>query len=160
MAWAGLRWALTRGWATPSRLAPGIRESALLVWESLVAKHKQAIQQEGNLSVKTSSSRRSRGGRGRTAKQRLRRKLASEARSVDRRLKAAVVPNFSGPVLGRANIVYELAERSRGVAHGGMGMVARLVKKLGLAEEVDSSVHLLSPAQALLRVRPRAERRL
>ncbi len=47
-------------------------------------------------------------------KQRLRAKLASEARSIERRLKAAVAPNFSGPVLGRANIVYELAER-RGV---------------------------------------------
>jgi hypothetical protein len=54
-----------------------------------------------------------------------------------------VAPNFSGPVLGRANIVYELAERSKGVAHGGMGLVARLVEDLGLAEEIDESLTLL-----------------
>ncbi len=75
---------------------------------------------------------------------RLRAKLASEGRSVRRRLKAAVAPNLSGPVLGRANVVYELAERSRAVAHGGMGMVTKLVKALGLAEELDSSLHLLN----------------
>ena len=94
--------------------------------------------------MKRSSAQDGRGGRARTAKQRRRRKLASEARSLDRRLKAAVVPNFSGPVLGRANVVYELAERSRGTTHGGMGMVARLVDKLGLADQVDSSLHLLA----------------
>jgi hypothetical protein len=54
-----------------------------------------------------------------------------------------VAPNFSGPVLGRANIVYELAERSKGVAHGGMGLVARLVEDLDLAEELDASLALL-----------------
>jgi hypothetical protein len=76
-------------------------------------------------------------------KRRLRRKLASETRSVGRRLEAAVAPNFAGPLLGRANIAYELAERSKGTAHGGMGMVARLVDKVGLAKEIDSSLHLL-----------------
>ena len=94
--------------------------------------------------MKRSSTKVGRDAGARTAKQRRRRKLASEARSVDRRLKAAVVPNFSGPVLGRANVVYELAERSRGTTHGGMGMVARLVDKLGLADQVDSSLHLLA----------------
>jgi hypothetical protein len=55
-----------------------------------------------------------------------------------------VAPNFSGPVLGRANIVYEMSERSKAVSHGGMGMVAKLVKKVRLAEEVDSSLDLLA----------------
>jgi len=65
--------------------------------------------------VKGSSSRRGRGGRDRSGGQRLRRRLAREARLVDRRLRAAVAPNLSAPVLGRANVVYELAERARGV---------------------------------------------
>ena len=90
--------------------------------------------------MKASSSRRSRGGRGQASKQRLRRRLAAEAGAIDRRLQAAVAPNFSGPVLGRANIVYELAERSKGVAHGGMGLVARLVEDVGLAKELDASL--------------------
>ena len=57
--------------------------------------------------MKRSSSKRGRGGR--EARQRQRRKLAAEARSVRQRLKSAVAPNFSGPVLGRANIAYELS---------------------------------------------------
>jgi hypothetical protein len=93
--------------------------------------------------VKTSSSRRSRGGRGQASKQRLRRSLAAEAGAIDRRLATAVGPNFSGPVLGRANIVYELAERSKAVSHGGVGLVARLVEEVGLAKEVGSSLRLL-----------------
>jgi hypothetical protein len=89
-----------------------------------------------------SSPKGGRGGPG--ARQRRRRKLAAEARSLRRRLSSAVAPNFSGRVLGRANIVYELAERSKAVSHGGIGMVAELVKKVRLAEEVDSSLELLA----------------
>ena len=93
--------------------------------------------------MKRSSARGRNGGRA-GASRHLRAKLAAEERSVGRRLKAAVAPNFSGPVLGRANVAYELAQRTRAVAHGGMGMVAKLVKALGLAEEVDASLHLLA----------------
>lgn len=94
--------------------------------------------------MKPSSPKPGRGGRGAVAKQQLRRKLRAEERSLGRRLAAAVAPNSSGPVLGRANISYELAGRTRAVAHGGIGMVAKVVKKLGLAEEIDASVHLLA----------------
>jgi len=94
--------------------------------------------------MKHSSARGRTGGGAGASRQRLGAKRAAEERSVPRRLKAAVAPNFSGPVLGRANVVYELAERTRAVAHGGMGMVAKLVKALGLAEEVDASLSLLA----------------
>jgi hypothetical protein len=63
---------------------------------------------------------------------------------VGRRLAAAVALNVSGPVLGRAKVVYELTGRSRGVAHGGMGLVARLVDSVGLAEEINAAVCLLA----------------
>ena len=62
---------------------------------------------------------------------------------MDRRLQAAVAPNVSGPVLGRANVVYELAERSRGVACGGVGLVARLVDSVRLSDEITPSLRLL-----------------
>jgi hypothetical protein len=90
--------------------------------------------------MKHSSAKPRRGG---NDKKRLRRKLAAGKRSVERRLRAAVVPNLSGPLLGQANISYELAERTKATAHGGMGLVARLVKKVELAEEIDASVKLL-----------------
>ncbi|MGH3426688.1 MAG: IS1380 family transposase [Mycobacteriales bacterium] len=74
----------------------------------------------------------------------MRGQLDREERLIGRRLKAAVAPNRSGPVLGRTNAVYELAERSRATAHGGMGLVARLVEAVDLAGEINSSLHLLA----------------
>ncbi|MCA1682154.1 MAG: IS1380 family transposase, partial [Actinobacteria bacterium] len=78
------------------------------------------------------------------AKRELRRRLAREQRAIERRLEEAVAPNEAGPVLGRANVGYELSERTKGVAHGGMGMVARLVGEVGLAAEIDAWVHVLA----------------
>lgn len=69
--------------------------------------------------MKGSLSRRGRGGADRAGRQRRRRHLAREERLIERRLRAAVVPNLSGPVLGRSRATYEMAERSGGVAHGG-----------------------------------------
>ncbi len=63
---------------------------------------------------------------------------------IEARLANAVAPNDSGPVLGRANIAYEYSERTKGVAHGGMGLIARVVDKVGLAAEIDESLELLS----------------
>ena len=45
--------------------------------------------------------------------------------------------------MGRANVVYEMSERSRGIVHGGMGLMARLVASVDLAGEIDSSLELL-----------------
>ncbi len=77
------------------------------------------------------------------AKRELRRTLTREQRAISRRLEQAVAPNPGDPILGRANISYELSERTKGTAHGGMGMIARLVKAVGLQEEIDGSVELL-----------------
>jgi hypothetical protein len=77
-------------------------------------------------------------------KRRLRRSLAREGRQIERRLAAAVVPNTSGPVIGRANICYEYSERTKAVAHGGMGLVCGLVNHVGLAGEIDASLELLA----------------
>jgi len=74
---------------------------------------------------------------------RLRRRLERERRQIVRRLDEAVVANFDGPVLGRANIAYEFSERAKGTAHGGIGMIAKLVESVGLAQEIDSSLSLL-----------------
>ena len=77
------------------------------------------------------------------ANRELRRRLAREQRAIDRQLQEAVAPNTDGPVLGRARIGYELSDRSRGTAHGGMGMIASLVAQVGLAAQIDASLSLL-----------------
>ena len=76
-------------------------------------------------------------------KRRRQRKLATEAATIKRRLESAVVQNPGGPVLTGANIAYELSERTKGTAHGGIGMIAKLVDAVGLAKEIDSSLNLL-----------------
>jgi hypothetical protein len=76
-------------------------------------------------------------------KRQLQRRLEREQRAIERRLGAAVAPNPGGPLLQGAPIRYEWAERDRGVAHGGIGMIARLVEAVGLAGEIDASVKLL-----------------
>jgi hypothetical protein len=73
----------------------------------------------------------------------LRRRLAREARSIARRLRAAVKQSAGGPVLGRVRISYEMADRTKGTAHGGLGMIGRLAEEVGLAERIDDSVHVL-----------------
>ena len=71
-------------------------------------------------------------------------RLRAEQAAIERRLERAVRPNLTGrPVLGRANIAYQLSERVRGTAHGGIGLIAKLVDASGLAGEIDSSLQLL-----------------
>jgi hypothetical protein len=52
--------------------------------------------------------------------------------------------NPDGPILGRARPVYELAERSRAIAHGGIGAVLAVAGAVGVAEEINSAVQLLA----------------
>ncbi len=71
-------------------------------------------------------------------------RLKAEQVAIDRRLDRAVRPNMTGrPVLGRANIAYELSERTKATAHGGIGMIAKVIGEVGLAGEIDSSLELL-----------------
>ncbi len=70
-------------------------------------------------------------------------RLRAEERAIQRRLEQAVRPNMGGPVLGRANIAYELSERTKATGHGGIGMIAKVINKVGLAGEIDSSLELL-----------------
>ena len=43
----------------------------------------------------------------------------------------------------RANVSYEIAERTKATSHGGMGAIVRLVDRVGLAAEIDRSLCLL-----------------
>ena len=73
----------------------------------------------------------------------VRQRIAREKRQIEQRLKAAVVVNEGVPVLRGGNIEYELSARASGVVHGGMGLVQRVVRKIGLAEAIDANVSVL-----------------
>jgi hypothetical protein len=102
---------------------------------------------EGISDLKASSSRSGRGARRggkRGDRQRRRKVLAQEAAGIGRRLERAVRVNPDGPVLGRARPPYELAERSRAIAHGGIGAVLAVAGAVGLAGQIDSAVTVLA----------------
>ena len=66
-------------------------------------------------------------------------RLRAEATAIERRLARAVRPNMSGPVLGRANIAYELSARTKATVHGGIGAIAKLIGDVGLASDQRST---------------------
>jgi hypothetical protein len=72
----------------------------------------------------------------------VRQRVAREKRQIEKRLKDAVAVNVGGPVLRGGNIEYQLAGRASGIAHGGMGLVQRMVRRIGLAEAIDANVVL------------------
>lgn len=73
----------------------------------------------------------------------IRRTIAREQGRIVKRLDAAVRVNLGGPVLGAANIHYENSNKSKAVTHGGLGLMVRLVRKVGLAERIDKTLHVL-----------------
>lgn len=76
-------------------------------------------------------------------KRTVRRKLALEKQKVEARLEAAVEVNSGGPVFSATAALYELSDKTKAIACGGIGLVHRLVKKLGLPERIDAEVKLL-----------------
>ena len=73
-------------------------------------------------------------------KRTLQRTLASEKRKIERRLGDAVRVNDGGPVLSGPNIRYELGEKTKAIASGGIGAIHRLVQQIGLAARIDTAV--------------------
>ena len=75
-------------------------------------------------------------------KRTLQRILAAEKRKIERRLGDAVAVNDSAPVLSAPNIRYELAKKTKAIAHGGMGAIHRLVQRIGLAARINTAVQV------------------
>ena len=72
----------------------------------------------------------------------IRRKLAAEKQKIENQLARAVQLNMSGPVISGAGVRYELADKVKAISSGGIGAVQRLVRKLGLAETINSNLKL------------------
>ena len=73
----------------------------------------------------------------------MRKSIEERKRSIERRLNGPITQNFSQPMFSASNIDYELAERTRAISHGGIGLVHRLVSEIGLAEAIDRRVNVL-----------------
>ena len=73
----------------------------------------------------------------------IRNKLTRRKRRIERRLRPKKFKERSKPMLAAANIQYDVAERSRGLAAGGIGSMHLLAQKTGLVETIDRHVHVL-----------------
>ena len=71
------------------------------------------------------------------------RKLANGKRRIERRLDKTVMPDLERPVFTASNIHYEIADRVRGLAHGGIGAMHLLARRIGLIDAIDRRLHLL-----------------
>jgi len=74
--------------------------------------------------------------------------LAQRQRTIERRLarrrkRKAKKTGFHRPVMDTCGLKYELSDRSRGIAYGGVPLMLRLAQRVGLAEAIDRRVRLL-----------------
>ncbi len=73
----------------------------------------------------------------------LRQRLAARKRQIQRRLDKAQLGNCAQPVFAASNIRYEIADRVRGLAFGGIGALHLLARQIGLVGAIDDGLPLL-----------------
>jgi hypothetical protein len=75
-------------------------------------------------------------------KVKIRRQLNRRKRRIEQRLDKFNVEGLERPMFTASNIHYEISERERGIAHGGIGAIHALANRLGLAEAIDRQLVL------------------
>src|ERR1051326_8408264 len=70
-------------------------------------------------------------------------KLADRKRRIERRLDKANWKGCCEPMFTASSIHYELGDRCRGMAHGGIGAIHALARQLGLIDAINNRLHLL-----------------
>jgi hypothetical protein len=73
----------------------------------------------------------------------IRQQLAHRKRRLERRLDKTDVRGCSQPMFTARTLHYEIAERIRGLASGGIGAIHLLARRLGLIDAIDRHLHLL-----------------
>jgi Transposase DDE domain group 1 len=69
--------------------------------------------------------------------------LANRKSRIERRLDEKRLGNLDHPMFTAANIHYEIADRTRGLAHGGIGAIHLLARRIGLIDALNEKLHLL-----------------
>jgi Transposase DDE domain group 1 len=73
----------------------------------------------------------------------LRKQLERRKRRIQFRLEKTKLMNLDKPVFTASNIRYEIADRDRGIAYGGIGAFHLLARRIGLIDAIDKNLHLL-----------------
>ena len=71
------------------------------------------------------------------------RKLLNGKRRIERRLDKNDIRGFEKPMFTARNIHYEIANRTRGMAYGGIGAMHLLARRMGLIDAIDERLKLL-----------------
>jgi hypothetical protein len=71
------------------------------------------------------------------------RKLANSKRRLDRRLDKTNLTGCSQPMFTASNVHYQIGDRARGIAHGGIGAIHAMARKIGLIDAIDERLHVL-----------------
>jgi len=69
--------------------------------------------------------------------------LAKRKRKIEKRLRRRNWEDQEKPMFKGVNICYEMDERNKGIACGGIGVIHTLVKRIGLVKKIDRRLHLL-----------------
>jgi hypothetical protein len=69
--------------------------------------------------------------------------IEERKKSIARRLEPRIPDDCSQPMFAASNVHYELSERTRAISYGGIGLMHRLVREIGLDEAIDSRLQLL-----------------
>ena len=69
--------------------------------------------------------------------------LANRKSRIERRLDKKRLGNLDQPMFTATNIHYEIADRTHGMAHGGIGAMHLLARRIGLIDAIDQKLHLL-----------------
>ena len=69
--------------------------------------------------------------------------LRNRKRRIERRLAPRAWEDQPQPMMRGCNIHYEVSEKTRAHAYGGMGAIHTMAQRLGLVEEIDQHLHLL-----------------
>jgi Transposase DDE domain group 1 len=76
-------------------------------------------------------------------KTKIRQQLARRKRRIERRLDKANVDGCRRPMFTARDIHYEIADRARGLASGGIGAMHTVARQVGLIDAIDRRLHLL-----------------
>lgn len=75
-------------------------------------------------------------------KKRIAKIIEKRKKNIAGRIDRNTYPAHEGPVLKTPNIQYDLSERDRGIAYGGIGVVQRMVKQLQLDRTINQNVRV------------------
>src|SRR5262249_25129773 len=82
-------------------------------------------------------------GKGLRAKTKIRQRLARSKRRIQRRLDQRNLQGFERPLFTASNVHFEISQRERGIAHGGIGLIHALARRTGLIDAIDRHVAVL-----------------